>query len=53
MPTEERTTGTTGAACREACPVCDGRVVERRSKLVCERCHAIVETCCDGGRQGV
>jgi hypothetical protein len=42
----------TGAACREACPVCDGRVVPMRGKLVCERCRAIVETCCDGGKQG-
>jgi hypothetical protein len=34
------------------CPVCDGPVVEIRAKLVCARCHAIVETCCDGGKQG-
>jgi hypothetical protein len=37
---------------RPACPVCDGPIVEIRSKLVCARCRAIVETCCDGGRQG-
>jgi hypothetical protein len=37
---------------RPACPVCDGRVEERRGKLICARCHAIVETCCDGGKQG-
>ncbi|MCW5890814.1 MAG: hypothetical protein KIT14_09700 [bacterium] len=41
-----------GATCREACPVCDGRVVAMRGKLVCERCRAVVETCCDGGKQG-
>jgi hypothetical protein len=35
-----------------ACPVCDGPVVEVRAKLVCARCRAIVETCCDGGKQG-
>ena len=47
------TTTSNEAVCRRpACPVCDGPVVERRSKLVCDRCHAIVETCCDGGRQG-
>ncbi len=38
--------------CREACPVCDGRVVPMRGKLICERCRSIVETCCDGGKQG-
>jgi hypothetical protein len=27
-------------------------VEERRGKLICARCHAIVETCCDGGKQG-
>jgi hypothetical protein len=32
--------------------VCDGRLLELRGKLVCSRCHAIVETCCDGGKQG-
>ena len=37
---------------RPACPVCDGRVIELRGKLVCLRCHTIVETCCDGGKQG-
>jgi hypothetical protein len=37
---------------RPVCPVCDGQVEERRGKLICARCHAIVETCCDGGRQG-
>lgn len=40
-----------GVCERPVCPVCDGRVEERRSKLVCSRCHAIVETCCDGGKQ--
>jgi hypothetical protein len=52
MQAGRRQEATGSAACREACPVCDGRVVERRGKLVCERCHAIVETCCDGGKQG-
>ncbi len=37
---------------RPVCPVCDGRLAELRGKLVCSRCHAIVETCCDGGKQG-
>ena len=37
---------------RPACPVCDGPVAELRGKLVCTRCRAIVETCCDGGKQG-
>jgi len=40
------------ACSRPACPVCDGPVIERRGKLLCARCHAILETCCDGGRQG-
>lgn len=34
---------------RPACPVCGGRLVERRAKLVCSRCHTICETCCEGG----
>lgn len=37
---------------RSVCPVCDGPTVEVRSKLVCARCRTIVETCCDGGKQG-
>ena len=33
-----------------SCPVCGGRLVELRGKLVCSRCHTICETCCEGGR---
>ncbi|MBX6314634.1 MAG: hypothetical protein IRY99_17225 [Isosphaeraceae bacterium] len=33
-----------------ACPVCGGRLIEIRGKLLCSRCHAICETCCEGGR---
>lgn len=45
--------GKDGVGCwRPACPVCDGPIVEVRAKLVCARCRAIVETCCDGGKQG-
>ncbi len=33
-----------------ACPVCGGQLVEIRHKLICSRCHAICETCCEGGR---
>jgi len=40
------------ACARPACPVCDGPTVEVRSELVCARCRAVVETCCDGGKQG-
>ena len=46
MPTQP------GSCDRPACPVCDGSLVEQRGKLICSRCHAIVETCCDGGKQG-
>ncbi|MEX1096894.1 MAG: hypothetical protein WED34_12680 [Planctomycetales bacterium] len=35
---------------RPACPVCGGRLVEIKHKLVCSRCRTICETCCDGGR---
>ena len=35
---------------RPACPVCGGRRVETRQQLPCDRCHAICETCCEGGR---
>lgn len=31
------------------CPVCGADTVEQKCKVVCPRCHAIVETCCDGG----
>jgi hypothetical protein len=34
-----------------ACPVCGGQLIEIRGKLVCQRCHAICETCCEGGPQ--
>ncbi|HAA49280.1 MAG TPA: hypothetical protein DCE43_06130 [Planctomycetaceae bacterium] len=33
-----------------ACPVCGGQLIEIRHKLTCSRCHAICETCCEGGR---
>ena len=46
------TTATQSECERPACPICDGPLVELRGKLVCGRCHAIVETCCDGGKQG-
>lgn len=36
-------------ACRPACPVCGGRLLEIRGKLECRACHTIVETCCEGG----
>ena len=32
------------------CQICGGRLMEIRAKLVCERCHTIWETCCEGGR---
>ncbi len=38
------------AACRPACPVCGGRLIEIRGKLQCSQCHTICETCCEGGR---
>jgi hypothetical protein len=38
------------AACRPACPVCGGRLIEIRGKLQCSACHTICETCCEGGR---
>ena len=34
---------------RVACPVCGGHLIEIRGKLQCERCHTIIETCCEGG----
>ncbi len=36
--------------CRPICPACGGSLMEIRAKLQCERCHTIVETCCEGGR---
>jgi hypothetical protein len=40
----------TRESCAPSCPVCGGRLVEQRGKLVCSRCHTICETCCEGGR---
>jgi len=37
------------SACRQACPVCGGRLIEIRAKLQCSQCRTIVETCCEGG----
>ena len=37
-------------ACRTVCPVCGGHLIEIRGKLVCDVCHTICETCCEGGR---
>ena len=37
---------------RPTCPVYEGPIAEVRAKLVCARCRTIVETCCDGGKQG-
>jgi hypothetical protein len=33
------------------CPVCGGPLEEVRAELQCRRCHAIIETCCEGGPQ--
>ena len=52
MVAEPMQSGVAVRECREVCPVCDGRIVPMRGKLICERCRAIVETCCDGGKQG-
>lgn len=32
----------------ELCPRCATVGVPRRAKLVCPRCHTIIETCCEG-----
>lgn len=34
----------------DRCPVCTGSLTERRLKKHCDRCGALCETCCDGGR---
>lgn len=34
-----------------SCPVCGGTLIEIRAKIVCEVCHTIVESCCEGGCQ--
>lgn len=34
------------------CPACGGKLINIRAKLVCEECHTIVESCCEGGRTG-
>jgi hypothetical protein len=37
-------------SCRRTCPTCGGALLEIRMKLQCAECHAICETCCEGGR---
>jgi hypothetical protein len=34
---------------KAACPVCNGRLIEIRGKLVCNSCRTTCETCCEGG----
>jgi hypothetical protein len=34
----------------ENCPVCGGRLIERRLKKHCETCGSLCETCCDNGK---
>jgi rubrerythrin len=34
------------------CPICGVAAIEIRAKLVCPKCHMILETCCEGGRCG-
>ncbi len=46
LPKQEQTR----ESCPPSCPVCGGRLIEQRGKLVCSRCHSICETCCEGGR---
>ena len=31
------------------CPICAVTGIEIRGKLVCPKCHTILETCCEGG----
>ncbi|ODA31190.1 hypothetical protein [Planctopirus hydrillae] len=38
------------SVCSPGCPVCGGQLMEIRHKLICSQCHAICETCCEGGR---
>jgi hypothetical protein len=47
-PPAGESTGDVGSFC--VCPVCGGGLMEIRHKLVCSQCHAICETCCEGGR---
>ena len=32
------------------CPVCGSGLIEIRQKRVCQKCHTICETCCEGAR---
>ena len=38
------------AEAKPACPVCGGRLIEQRAKLICSRCRTVCETCCEGGQ---
>ena len=41
---------TTSQLPQRACPICGAGLIEIRQKLHCSACHAICETCCEGGR---
>ena len=41
---------TTSQLSQRACPICGAGLIEIRQKLHCSACHAICETCCEGGR---
>jgi hypothetical protein len=49
--TEEDAPSSEGVLDFRVCPVCGGELVEIRMKRQCARCHAIIETCCEGGRE--
>ena len=38
-----------GRGMEPCCPICGGPLMEIRAKKHCQRCHAICETCCEGG----
>lgn len=38
-----------GTGVEPCCPICGGPLMEIRAKKHCQRCHAICETCCEGG----
>lgn len=37
------------AACQDICPLCRGKLNDKRLKRYCTRCGTLCETCCDGG----
>lgn len=48
-PSEDTSQKTESSDCEvfNICPVCGGRGIPFRAKLICSQCRTILQTCCD------